>query len=256
MDIRAYNREAWNARVEQGNTWTVPVSSETIAEARAGNWAILLTPTKPVPRGWFPTDLHGVDILCLACGGGQQGPILAAAGANVTVLDNSPRQLEQDRLVALRENLHITTVEGDMADLTHFTVESFDLVFHPVSNIFAPEILPVWREAYRVMRHSGNLLAGFCNPAMYIFDLEQMDRGELLVKHELPYSDLSNLNPHELQKLIDENLPLEFSHTLDEQIGGQIDAGFVINGFYEDIYPEIILSRFMPVFIATRAYKP
>jgi len=126
MDIRAYNREAWNARVEQGNTWTVPVSSETIAEARAGNWTILLTPTKPVPRGWFPTDLHGVDILCLACGGGQQGPILAAAGANATVLDNSPRQLEQDRLVALRENLHITTVEGDMADLTHFTVKSFE----------------------------------------------------------------------------------------------------------------------------------
>jgi len=30
---------------------------------------------------------------CLASGGGQQGPVLAAAGAHVTVFDNSPRQL-------------------------------------------------------------------------------------------------------------------------------------------------------------------
>ncbi|MGB5060478.1 MAG: hypothetical protein WBO48_17395, partial [Candidatus Promineifilaceae bacterium] len=89
-DIRAYNREAWNRAVSQGNIWTLPVSPEAIAQARQGEWRILLTETKPTPRHWFPADLTGVDVLCLASGGGQQGPILAAAGANVTVFDNSP----------------------------------------------------------------------------------------------------------------------------------------------------------------------
>ncbi len=69
--------------------------SETIARARNGDFSILLTEQKPVPREWFP-PLPGLEALCLACGGGQQGPVLAAAGANVTVLDNSPRQLDQD----------------------------------------------------------------------------------------------------------------------------------------------------------------
>jgi SAM-dependent methyltransferase len=175
MDIRAYNREAWNAQVERSNVWTVPVSPEIIAAARVGDWAILLTPTRPVPRRWFQPDLHGVDILCLACGGGQQAPVLAAAGANVTVLDNSPRQLEQDRMVASRENLLIALIEGDMADLSRFSDESFDLIFHPVSNVFAPEVLPIWQEAYRVLRHGGSLLAGITNPAMYIFDLDRLE---------------------------------------------------------------------------------
>src|SRR4030042_3183902 len=105
MDIRAYNREKWDLQVEQGNPWTVPSSPELIAAARRGEWSVLLTEQRHVPRSWFPADLQGLDILCLASGGGQQGPILAAAGANVTVFDNSPKQLEQDRMGAKREGL-------------------------------------------------------------------------------------------------------------------------------------------------------
>ncbi|NLG49528.1 MAG: SAM-dependent methyltransferase, partial [Chloroflexi bacterium] len=74
MDIRTFNRMAWNAQVEKGNPWTVPVSPEVIADARQGRWQIILTPLKPVPRDWFP-PLPGCDVLCLASGGGQQGPI-------------------------------------------------------------------------------------------------------------------------------------------------------------------------------------
>lgn len=55
--------------------------------------------TKSIPKNWFPT-LEGLKILCLASGGGQQGPILAAAGADVTVVDISQKQLEQDIYVA------------------------------------------------------------------------------------------------------------------------------------------------------------
>ena len=51
---------------------------------------------EPVPRHWFPASIKGTALLCLASGGGQQGPVLAAAGADVTVFDTSPRQLGRD----------------------------------------------------------------------------------------------------------------------------------------------------------------
>jgi len=259
VDIREYNRMAWDREVERGNQWTVPVSREAIAAARQGQWEIILTPTKPVPRAWFP-DLEGLDVLCLASGGGQQGPILAAAGANVTALDNSPRQLEQDHFVAERDALTITTVEGDMADLSTFPDQSFDLIVHPVSNVFIPDVRPVWAEAFRVLRHGGALLAAFSNPAIYLFDYDLADStGILQVKYALPYSDLTSLTEEERQQYIDKGFPLEFSHTLEDQIGGQLKVGFVITGLYEDSYGEEendILANYMPTFIATRAIKP
>lgn len=142
MDVRAYNRQAWNREVQTSNPWTIPVDEQVIAAARRGEWSILLTPTLPTPREWFP-PLPGAEVLCLASGGGQQSPVLAAAGARVTVLDNSPSQLEQDRRVAEREGLALRLVEGDMADLSVFTDSSFDLIFHPVSNVFAADVRPI-----------------------------------------------------------------------------------------------------------------
>jgi SAM-dependent methyltransferase len=253
-DIRAYNSRAWDTAVARGSEWTIPVGPEEVAAARHGEWQIILTPTKPVPQRWFP-NLAGCDVLCLAGGGGQQGPILAAAGANVTVFDNSPEQLARDRLVAARESLEIRTVEGDMADLSAFPDASFDLIVHPCSNLFVPDVRPVWREAYRVLRCGGALLSGFCNPVLYIFDPQLADEGVLEVRHALPYSDLTSLSPEQLQRYIDDEQALEFGHTLEDQIGGQIDAGFVITGFYEDTWPGMALAEYMPIFMATRALK-
>lgn len=258
INVRLHNRLAWDHEVENGNQWTIPVSSEAISAARKGDWDIFLTPTRPVPKEWFP-DLTGCAMLCLASGGGQQGPLLAAAGARVTVLDNSPKQLAQDRDVAARERLDIRTIEADMADLSMFLDESFDLIVHPVSNVFAPDVHPVWREAYRVLRPGGSLLAGFDNPAYYLFDPDMEVGDVLLVKYKLPYSDIDSLGSDELRAHLQANYPLEFSHTLTDQIGGQIEAGFLIAGFYEDRYAEKdndLLSRYMPVFIVTRAIKP
>jgi SAM-dependent methyltransferase len=255
MDIRDHNRDAWDREVERGDQWTIPVGPEIIAAAREGRWEILLTETKPVPRDWFP-DLEGADVLCLASGGGQQGPVLAAAGAKVTVLDNSPGQLGQDRLVAEREGLDLETVQGDMADLSRFGDGSFDLVFHPVSNLFVPEVRPVWAEAYRVLRPGGSLLAGFLNPAVYVFDLERVDStGEVVVRYSLPYADATSKSEEEVRRQIARGDPLEFSHTLEDQIGGQIEAGFVISGFYEDRHRDDPIAAHMPTYVATRAIK-
>src|SRR5688572_7922318 len=193
MDIRSYNRDAWNREVEGGQSrWSQPVDPETIARARQGEFSILLTENIPVPMHWFP-PLKGADVLCLASGGGQQGPVLAAAGANITVFDNSPAQLKQDQLVAERESLSLRTVEGDAADLSMFAGESFDLVFNPVSTVFMPDVRAVWRESARVLRAGGILMTGFMNPVHYIFDLYKADEGILEVAHAIPYSDLTSI---------------------------------------------------------------
>ena len=255
MDIRAYNRHAWDGLVARGNVWTLPVSPSVVEAARKGEWQILLTPRRPVPRDWFPA-LLGTRTLCLAGAGGQQGPVLAAAGALVTVLDNSPRQLDQDRLVAERDGLTIETVLGDMRDLRAFGAASFDLVVHPCSNCFVPDVRAVWREVFRVLHPGGILLSGFINPAVYIFDDAAAERGELVVRHPLPYSDQESLHEEEQQRLIEAGEPFVFSHSLEDLIGGQTDAGLVITGLYEDVWPEKAISAFTPAFIATRARKP
>jgi SAM-dependent methyltransferase len=254
-EVASENRRAWDAMVERSNPWTLPVDAAAIAAARRSTWSIVLTPTRPVPREWFP-PLAGEPVLCLAGAGGQQAPTLAAAGARVTVLDNSPRQLEQDQVVARRENLAITSVLGDMRDLSAFADQSFALVFHPCSNSFVPDVRPVWREAFRVLRPGGVLLAGFTNPVEYLFDAAAYARGELVVRHAIPYSDVTDATPEERAQREAAGEPLSFGHTLEDQVGGQLDAGFVLTAMFEDRWAESLLGRLMATFIATRAVRP
>ena len=255
MDIRSYNRDAWNREVEGGkNPWSQPVSPEIIAKAKQGEFSILLTENIPTPKRWFP-PLKGADVLCLASGGGQQGPVLAAAGARVTVFDNSPAQLKQDQFVAERESLPLRTEEGDAADLSVFADESFDLVFNPVSTVFMSDVRAVWRECQRVLRHDGILMTGFMNPVHYIFDLYKADEGILEVAHSIPYSDLTSISKEELEEHMEKGLPVEFGHSLTDLIGGQCDAGFVITDLYEDYMLDSPLHNYHPSYIATRAVK-
>lgn len=256
-DPVAHNREAWDRLAEKGIEWSRPVSPEVIARAREGDWTVVLIGYEPASRDWFPADMRGVDVLCLASGGGQQAPVLAATGANVTSFDNSPKQLELDRTVAEREGLDIRTLVGDMRDLSAFADGSFDLVFNPVSNLFCPELRPVWRECYRVLRPGGTLLCGFLNPDLYIFDVDTLDnRKELIVRHKLPYSDLTHLPEEERVRVLGADQPLEYSHTMTEQIAGQLEAGFMLTDFAEAPHQASLTAEYMPGYFATRAVKP
>jgi SAM-dependent methyltransferase len=253
-DPVAHNRAAWDREVASGNEWTVPAGPEVIARARAGDWSVVLIGYQPTPRDWFPAGLTGTAILCLASGGGQQGPVLAAAGAAVTVFDNSPAQLARDDEVAARERLSLRTVLGDMRDLSVFPDASFDVIVNPVSNVFCPELAPVWRESYRVLRPGGVLMSGFMNPDIFIFDVTALEqRGELVVRHPIPFSTL-DLPRDERDRAYGDG-PIEYSHTLTEQIGGQLAAGFALTHLVEAPHHADATARYLPGYIATRAVR-
>lgn len=261
MDIVEYNRNAWNLQSLDGCRWSTPVEDAVIERARAGDWSLVLTPNRPVPAEWYPSHprLDGCEVLALASGGGQQVPVMAAAGARVTSFDASDVQLDKDLETAARHGLEIAAEQGDMADLSRFDDGSFDLIFHPVSNVFAARVRPVWEECARVLRPGGRLLAGFMNPSFFLFDHQLAETtGELRVIHALPYSDLDSLDHQLLSEQMEAQLSVEFSHSLEDQIGGQCDAGLVVTALYEDGWDEAssALHKWTPIFIATRAVKP
>ena len=177
----------------------------------------------------------------------------------MTSFDNSPAQLAKDEYVALRDGLDIAYEQGDMADLSRFDDESFDLIFHPVSNVFSEHILPVWQHCARILRPGGRLLSGFMNPDFYLFDHDDLDRGgPMQVRFSLPFADTEHLGDAEIKKRQAEGQALEFSHSLQTQIAGQLDAGLLLAGFYEDHWDTQAtpLNDYMPTSMATLAIKP
>ncbi|OMP30497.1 class I SAM-dependent methyltransferase [Mangrovimonas sp. DI 80] len=251
MDIVNYNKAAWDTYVDKKDRWTIPVSEQALEAAKNGNWHVVLTPTKSVPHNWFP-NLNNLKILGLASGGGQQGPILAALGANVTIFDNSEKQLLQDKTLSDKFNLGIKTVQGDMKDLSVFEDNSFDLIFNPCSILFVENVLPVWKECFRVLKPNGVLMTGLINPISF-----QLDEEHLQLIYKQPYSDIDSLPDDKLETLTKNNDPLVFGHSLTDQIAGQLEAGFCITHMYEDNWGgENKMDDFFPAFIATRAIKP
>jgi len=258
INIVEHNAAAWDEQVLSGGVWSQPVSSELIAAAKLGQWGVHIT-KQALPEHWLPKNIKGKDILCLAGAGGQQAPVLAAAGANVTVVDISKQQLAQDRYVAARDGLVLTTIQADMADLAELADASFDYIIHPISNLYVADLKPVWRECYRVLRSNGVLMASFYNPIIFVFDKDPAltEKGLLKPKFTLPYSDLKDLDSAMLEEKRRKQETFIFGHTLADQINGQLEAGFLLSGFYEDEHPSprFLIERYLATMIATKAIK-
>ncbi len=249
LDYTAINAETIDRWVEEGWEWGIPISHADFERAKRDDWHILLTPTKPAPRAWFP-PLEGARVLGLAAGGGQQMPVLTALGARCTVLDYSERQIASERLVAEREGYEIETVRADMTKPLPFADGSFDLIVHPVSNCYIREVEPVWRECFRVLKPGGLLMAGLDNGFNFLFEEDEPDR----VVNALPFDPLEN--PAMLEILRHEDCGVQFSHTIGEQIGGQLRAGFRLLDVYDDTNGSGFLDEHgVPCFWATLAKK-
>ena len=248
-DYQSVNAETIDRWVDEGWEWGKPIGHEAYMKAKAGDWDVYLTPTKPVPHAWFG-NVKGKKILGLASGGGQQMPIFAALGADCTVLDLSQRQIESERLVAGREGYPIRIIRGDMTKPLPFGDGEFDIVFHPVANCYIREVRPVWRECFRVLKPGGVLIAGTDHYVNYIVDAD-----EKTIVNSLPFDPLTN--PEQMEQLKKDDAGVQFSHSLEEQIGGQLEAGFILTDLYEDVNGEGRLSDMnIPTFLAMRSVKP
>lgn len=223
QDINAQTIDKW---VEEGWEWGNPISHDEFESAKNGSWNVKLTPVRFVPHEWFG-DVKGKRILGLASGGGQQMPIFAALGAECTVLDYSEKQIESERIVADREGYEITIIRADMTKRLPFGDDTFDLIFHPVSNCYVEEVLPIWKECYRVLKKGGRLLSGLDNGFNYVFDDD-----ETTVCNSLPFNPLKN--EEQMRCLQQNDDGIQFSHTAEEQLAGQLRAGFRLADLYED----------------------
>lgn len=83
-----------------------------------------------------------------------------------------------------------------------------------------------------MLKPNGTLISGFTNPLLFIFDEEEELKGNLVVKHSVPSSSLTGLTDKE------------------------VEAGFVITGFYEDDFGgNRPLDPFINTFMVTKAVK-
>lgn len=244
-DINAKTIDRW---VENGWEWGVPITHEQFLDAQKGQWSMVLTPIKPVPKDWFP-DLKGKKVLGLASGGGQQMPIFAALGAECAVLDYSEKQIQSELTVAAREGYTIDAIRGDMTKPLPFDDETFDLIFHPVSNCYIEDVIPVWRECHRILKRGGRLMAGLDNGINYLFDEDEKE-----IKYHLPFNPLKD--PSLMEALEKDDCGVQFSHTIEEQIRGQLRAGLTLLDVYEDTNGYGYLHDIgVPTFWATLAEK-
>lgn len=248
MNYQDINKETINRWVKEGWQWAQPISHEEYVAAKQGHWNIVLTPLKNVPKDWFG-DLKGKKVLGLASGGGQQMPILTAAGAVCTVMDYSDKQLETERMVAKREGYDIEIIEADMTKRFPFEDETFDLIVHPVSNCYVEDVEHVFRESYRVLKKGGVMLSGLGNEINYIVDNDERE-----IVWKMPFNPLKDKKAMDFMQ--EEQCGVQFSHDMSEQIGGQLRAGFRLVDLYEDTNGEGRLHDLnIKTYIATKSVK-
>ncbi len=221
-EIGKYNLERWNALADAGAIFTRPHTDFDLDAARAF-----------IDEEGIFGNLTGKRVLCLAGGGGQQALSFARLGANVTVFDISEKQLERDREAAEIFNLQIETVQGDMRDLSACSENSFDIVFHPYSINFVPEVRTVFSEVSRVLKTGGIYYLACANP--FFINLKQTDWREEGYVLKSPYTNGAEIKFEDEDWVFNGEKPhqeirpcREFRHTLSVLINGLIENDLML----------------------------
>ena len=222
-EAAAATQQAWDRLVFQNNRFTKPASDEDFNN-----------PLSVVDGcNWLNGDIRGQSVLCLAAGGGRQGPLYAAAGGQVTVVDISPAMLAIDRDVAQQRNLQLKTVMTTMEDLSMFKDDEFDLVVHPVSTCYVADLEPVYREVARVIRDGGVYISQHKQPVS--LQLNQTLEGDKFFLEQTYYRE-GPLPTGVVGSLIREPGTQEFLHRWEQLIGWMCRCGFVIEDLIEPVH--------------------
>ncbi len=213
------NAAAWNRMADGGSQFAHVATDDECRD-----------PLKTLDsRGWLPASVHGLNVLCLAAGGGWQSILYAAAGANVTVVDLSPSMLKRDEREAAKRNLSVRLVEASMDDLSMLAEKSFDIVHQPVSTCYVPDVSRVYVEIARVLRAGGLYISQHKQPVcLQITNRTPRDRYVI----GLPYYQDGPL-PQTEDRSYREPGTVEFLHRWDQLIGELCRAGFVLEDLRE-----------------------
>ncbi len=249
LDYQQNNRQAWNHLADSGSQFAKVASD---AECRE--------PLKVLDgRGWLPSSVAGLNVLCLASAGGWQAILYAVAGANVTVLDISDSMLRLDEREAGRRGLKLSLFQGSMDDLSMFGDQTFDIVHQPVSTCYVPDLKPVYREVARVLRDNGIYISQHKQPiSLQISHRNERQQFVIGVEyyHEGPL-------PRQQDTSYRESGSAEYLHRMEDIVGGLCRSGFVIEDLREpkradytvDVTHFGYRGRFVPPYVRMKARR-
>jgi ubiquinone/menaquinone biosynthesis C-methylase UbiE len=234
-EIAQYHIRRWEALAKANALFTRPAPHLTPASARA-----LLDAEGRLG------ELAGKRVLCLASGGGKQSAMFALLGCQVTVLDISADQLERDRQAATHYQCSIELVEGDMRDLSHFPQAAFDIVWHPYSINFVPDVHVVFHQVARILRPGGLYYLQCANPFFSGMTEHSWNGTGYVLQY--PYFDGAEISYDDQEWVYDRDAstepipaPREYRHTLSTVMNGLIEKGFAIQHVSDssDMQPDL-----------------
>lgn len=210
-------------------------------------------------RGWLPDSVDGLDVLCLASGGGWQSVLYAVAGARVTVVDISDSMLELDQREASRRGLNIRTVQASMDNLQMLGDAGFDVVHQPVSTCYIPDLVPMYAEVARVLRDNGIYISQHKQPVslqishrterhQFVVGVEYYHRGPLPMQADQSYREPGTT---------------EYLHRLEDLIGGLCRSNMILEDLREPVRADYKASvhhygyrgRFIPPYLRMKARR-